>query len=203
VVHVFPHWNWAGKEGQNIDVWAHSNAAKIELFLNGQSLGVKDMPQYRHVQWSVPYAPGKLEARGYDADGKVIASDAVETTGEPTALKLTTDRTSLNADGEDVTMIEVAVVDAQGRVVPTADNNVSFDLAGPGQVAGVGNGDPSSHDPDKATQRHAFNGLCLAVVQAGDRMGTLKLTASSPGLKSAEIEVAVAPGAAGSVLELK
>jgi beta-galactosidase len=189
IVHVLPHWNWAGKEGQPIDVWAFSNAARVELFLNGASLGAKEMPKNGHLAWSVPYAPGTLEAKGYGSDGKTIAMDKVETTGAPAALRLSTDRTKLTADGEDLTMVEVDVVDSQGRVVPTADNFVSFEVSGAGHVAGVGNGNPSSHEPDKAAYRHAFNGKCLVIVGAGENAGDIHLTASAFGLKGAELEM--------------
>ena len=189
LVHVLPHWNWAGQEGQPIDVWAFSNAARVELFLNGTSLGAKDMPRNGHVNWSVPYAPGTLEARGYDADGKTLATDKVETTGPPAALRLKTDRTKLTPDGEDLTMVEVDVLDAQSRIVPTASDLVSFTVTGAGHVAGVGNGDPSCHEPDKASQRSAFNGRCLVIVGAGERPGPITLTASAPGLTPASLKM--------------
>jgi len=189
MVHVLPHWNWAGKEGQPIDVWAYSNAARVELFLNGTSLGAKDMPADGHLSWSVPYAPGTLEARGVDAAGKIIATDKVETTGAPAALRLMTDRTTLAADGEDLTMVEADVVDAQGRIVPTADTLVTFQVAGAGHVAGVGNGDPTSHEPDKAFYRHAFNGKCLIIVGAGDRTGGISLSAVASGLTGAGLSM--------------
>ena len=187
MVHVLPHWNWTGKEGQPIDVWAYSNAARVEVLLNGASLGAKDMPRNGHLSWSVPYAPGTLEARGFDASGKVIATDRVETTSAPAGLRLTTDRTALTADGEDLTMVEVDIVDAQGRIVPTADNLVTFSVTGAGHVAGVGNGDPTNHEPDKAVYRHAFNGKCLVIVGAEERAGSISLTAFASGLKSASL----------------
>ena len=187
MVHVLPHWNWTGKEGQPIDVWAYSNAARVEVLLNGASLGAKDMPRNGHLSWSVPYAPGTLEARGFDASGKVIATDRVETTSAPAGLRLTTDRTALTADGEDLTMVEVDIVDAQGRIVPTADNLVTFSVTGAGHIAGVGNGDPTNHEPDKAVYRHAFNGKCLVIVGAEERAGSISLTAFASGLKSASL----------------
>ncbi len=189
-VHILPHWNWTGQEGKPISVWAYGNGDHVELLLNGQSLGTKEMPPYRHVEWSVPYAPGALEARSY-RDGKLIATDKVETAGAPAALKLTTDRTELTADGEDVTMISVEVLDAQGRTVPLADNLVMFDVAGPGHVAGVGNGDASSHEPDKANQRHAFNGKCLVVIGTSKKRGHILVTAHSPGLMNASLNLDV------------
>ena len=192
MVHLLPHWNWAGQEGKPIDVWAYSNADSVELFLNGKSLGAEAMPKNGHVHWSVPYAPGTLEVRAVSG-GQVTATDRVETTGSPAALKLMTDRTQLTADGEDVMMVEVDVVDAEGRVVPTADNSVAFTLSGTGRIAGVGNGDPSSHEPDQAKERSAFNGKCLVLVGAGDTPGRLTLTARSPGLQSAALGVSVLP----------
>jgi beta-galactosidase len=145
------------------------------------------MPKNGHLEWSVPYAPGTLAAKGYDAGGQVIASDKVETTGAPAALKLSTDRTTLTADGEDLTMVEVDVVDVQGRIVPTAANAVTFTVTGAGHVAGVGNGDPSDHDPDKATRRRAFNGKCLVIVGANEQPGGITLTATAPGVKKASL----------------
>ncbi len=186
VAHILPHWNWPGKEGQPIDVWVHSNCERVELFLSGKSLGAQEMPRNGHLEWKVPYAPGRLEARGYNGSTEA-ATDVVETTGPPARLRLETDRTLLNADGEDLAVVQVAVVDAQGRVVPIADNEVTFAVGGQGSVGGVGNGDPSSHEPDKASQRHALNGLCMVLVRAGDRAGGITLTATSPGLAPAHL----------------
>jgi beta-galactosidase len=192
VVHIFPHWNWQGKEGQPIDVWCYSNAASVELILNGQSLGTKQMPAYGHVDWSVNYQPGTLIARGYDSSGKLIGTDSVQTTGAPVELKLTTERTTLTADGEDATIVDVAVVDSQGRVVPTASNPVKFSIKGSAHLDGVGNGDPACHEPDRASQRSAFNGLCMVIVQANEAGGPATLMATSPGLKGATLKLQVA-----------
>ena len=190
MVHVFPHWNWAGKEGRPVDVWAYSSAARVELMLNGKSLGVQNMPKNGHVHWSVPYAPGTLKAWAYDgARDTAVATDTVETTGPPAALKLTTDRTALTADGEDVTMVEVDVVDAAGRIVPTASNLVTFHLTGTGRIAGVGNGDPSCHEPDQARTRSEFGGKCLVIIGAGEKPGQMNLSAASPGLQSAALHL--------------
>jgi len=147
VLHLLPHWNWPGKEGQAIDVWCYSNCREVELFLNGQSLGRKTMEPNSHLAWMVKYAPGVLSAKGYNG-GKVIAETKIETTGEPVAVQLTPDRSTLNADGEDVSVFTVSATDAPGRVVPVATNLVHFELNGPGKILGVGNGDPSCHEPD-------------------------------------------------------
>jgi beta-galactosidase len=147
MVHVFPHWNWAGREGQDIEVWCDSNCQEVELFLNGQSLGKKTMARNSHLQWTVKYAPGTLSAKGYN-NGQVAAETKVETTGDPAAVQLTPDRTAISADGRDLSIITVAINDANGRTVPTAGNQIHFDLTGPGRIIGVGNGDPSCHEPD-------------------------------------------------------
>ena len=147
VLHLLPHWNWAGKEGQDIDVRCFCNCEEVELFLNGQSLGRKTMPKNSHLQWTVKYAPGTLLARGYKG-GQVITEDKVETTGAPAAIKLGADRTSLHAGDEDVSVITISVTDDQGRVVPDADKLIELDCDGAGRILGVGNGDPSCHEPD-------------------------------------------------------
>ncbi len=148
VLHLLPHWKWAGKEGQEIRVEAFSNCKQVELFLNGASLGKQAMKPNSHLSWQVKYAPGTLSAKGFDAAGKAIAETKVETTGEPAAVQLTPNRTTINADGEDVSVITVSVTDAQGRIVPTAGSKITFAIEGAGKILGVGNGDPSCHEPD-------------------------------------------------------
>ncbi|MEI8290087.1 MAG: beta-galactosidase GalA [Verrucomicrobiota bacterium] len=147
VLHLLPHWNWAGKEGREIRVEALSNCEEVELFLNHQSLGKQVMPRNGRLSWQVKYAAGTLRAKGYHG-GKVAAETEVETTGTPADVQLHPDRSRLSADGGDVSMITVSVTDAQGRVVPTAGNKIHFTIAGNGRILGVGNGDPSCHEPD-------------------------------------------------------
>jgi beta-galactosidase len=194
VLHLLPHWNWPGKEGREIEVWCHSNCDAMELFLNGRSLGRQVMPRNSHLVWQVRYAPGVLSARGFRGN-KAVATAKVETTGAPAALRLTPDRAAIAADGQDVSLVTVAVVDQRGRVVPVADNQVTFELAGRGRLLGVGNGDPSSHEPDKAAQRKAFNGLGLALVQSTRTRGRVRLTARSPGLRPATVVLETRNGA--------
>ncbi|MBI3766649.1 MAG: DUF4982 domain-containing protein [Ignavibacteriales bacterium] len=147
VLHLMPHWNWEGKEGENIDVRCFSNCDEVELFLNGKSLGKKAMPKNSHLQWNVRYAAGMLSAKGFKGD-KIISEEKIETTGAPAGIKLIPDRSVINADGEDLSIVTVAVVDSKGRVVPTANNHINFELSGPGKIIGVGNGDPICHEPD-------------------------------------------------------
>ena len=148
VLHLLPHWNWPGKEGQEIRVDALSNCKQVELFLNGQSLGKKAMKPNSKLSWPVKYAPGTLSAKGFDDAGNAIAETKVETTGEATTLRLTPDRSTIHANGEDVSVFAVSAVDAQGRAVPVAQNRIAFAVEGAGKILGVGNGDASCHEPD-------------------------------------------------------
>jgi beta-galactosidase len=148
VLHLLPHWNWPGREGQEIMVQAFSNCKQVELFLNGVSLGKQAIEPNSKLSWQVKYAPGILSAKGFDAAGNVIAETKVETTGDATQIQLTPDRKAINADGEDVVVFTVSALDAQGRAVPVAQNKIKFALEGAGRIIGVGNGDPSCHEPD-------------------------------------------------------
>ncbi|MBN1403060.1 MAG: DUF4982 domain-containing protein [Opitutales bacterium] len=187
VLHLFPHWNWQGREGEEIPVWVHSNCESVELFLNGVSLGVKKVEPMRHLEWKVKYAPGRLEARAVSKGREIKA--VRETTGAPAAIRLIADRSSLNADNADLSVITVEIVDSQGRVVPVADNMVNFTLKGPGKLIGVGNGDPSCHEPDKGSSRSAFNGLAQAIVQTTRQSGVIEFKAEASGLKSCTIKL--------------
>jgi beta-galactosidase len=192
VLHLFPHWNWPGKEGQEVEVWVHSNTERVELFLNGTSLGAQDTARDTHMMWKVKYNPGTLEAKAFTG-GKQVLSVKRETPGPAARIALRPDRGRIFADGEDVSMVTVEIVDAQGRQVPTAGNEVTFEVAGKGKLLGVGNGDPSCHEPDKAGKRSAFNGLAMAIVQGAKEPGDIRVTASSPGLESATTTIGVAP----------
>jgi beta-galactosidase len=208
VLHLLPHWNWAGREGQVVPVVAYTNCDVVELTLNGRSLGAKarEFPrqgtlggwdQYPkpqvfpttsdlHLAWDVPFEPGVLQATGWK-NGEKVCETAVHTAGPPAALVVEVDRTTLHADGRDVAHVSVTVVDDSGHAVPGADNLVRFAVTGDAAVIGVDNGDPASHESFKANERRAFAGRCLALVQSGDAAGEIRVTASAAGLKGATI----------------
>jgi beta-galactosidase len=190
VLHLFPHWNWAGKEGQEIEVWCFTNLDRVELFVNGTSAGAQDVKKDSHVLWKVPYAAGTIEARGV-ANGKPLV-DRRETTGAPAKIVLVPDRARISGDGEDLSVVVAQIVDAHGRVVPIADNEVTFAVTGPARVLGVGNGDPSSHEPDRASKRRAFNGLCMALVQSKKTPGVISVEATAERLASATATITAA-----------
>ncbi len=148
VLHLLPHWNWPGREGQGILVEAFSNCKQVELFLNGASLGRQTIKPNSKLSWQVKYAPGTLSAKGFDDAGNVIAETKVETTSDAAQIQLTPDRKSINADGEDVAVFAAAALDAHGHFVPIAQNKINFSIEGAGRILGVGNGDPSCHEPD-------------------------------------------------------
>jgi beta-galactosidase len=193
-LHLLPHWNWEGKEGQEIQVWAYCNQDSVELFLNGASLGSQPVKKNGHLEWTVKYAPGTLEARA-SKGGRVVLTEKRETAGPAAKIVAVADRPQIAADGQDLAVINVTIVDAQGRPVPAADNKVTFAVNGPGSVLGVGNGDPSCHEPDKASERSAFNGLCMAIVQSkrGDA-GQVVVSVTSAGLEAATVSLATAAG---------
>ena len=207
MVHVLPHWNWAGMEGKQIPVMAYTNCDEVELFVNGKSLGRKKRfsepvtaaeckdgtfaSKYRLI-WNVPYEPGSLKLVGYK-DGKQVAVDEVRTAGAPARLELLPDRRTIHGDGEDLSFITVRVLDDNGVLCPLADNLVRFQVNGPGKIAAVDNGNPATVEPFQADHRKAFNGLALLVVRSKRGVsGSIRVTATSDGLALAQTEVAVA-----------
>jgi beta-galactosidase len=175
-LHVFPHWNWQGKEGQEIAVWAYSNLDEVELLLNGTSLGIKPVPHLGHVQWKVAYAPGVIEARGR-RNGQTVLVERRETTGPARKIRLTADRPEIAADGQDVVIVTVEALDERDRPVPTADNKIAFRISGAGQLIGVGNGNPNCLESDKEPRRSLFNGLAQVIVQSTDEAGHVLIEA--------------------------
>jgi beta-galactosidase len=188
VLQVSPHWNWSN--GDSIKVWVNSNADEVELKLNGKSLGKKIMEREGHLEWKVKYAPGKLEAFGKRQGRKLYTK--VETTGEAYQLVLTPDRTNIKADAADACVMNVTVTDSKGREIATAMNTINFKVEGNMKIIGVGNGDPSSHEPDKYSdgnwRRSLFNGKCQVIVQSTDNTaGENKFTATAAGLQPASV----------------
>lgn len=191
VIHIMPHWNWPGQEGCIKEVWVYTNCPEVELFLNGKSLGRKKCCANGHLEWRVTYEPGCLRAVGYDSNGSEIAFDCQETPGRVISVRMKPAKQAITADNEDTVCIEVSVVDDRGRIVHQNGPNITFSVTGPGRILGVGNGDPSCHEADKACQRSIFAGKALVIIQSKNEMGIIKITAKSPGLMPAECEISV------------
>jgi beta-galactosidase len=211
VLHLLPHWNWPSKAGAVVPVVAYSNCAAVELFLNGRSLGVKarEFPSegvtgaWDHyaepkveattsdlqLVWDVPYEPGELKAVGYDRHGAEVAQDSVRTAHAASRLELTVDRTAIVSGIRDVASITVRALDPDGVFVPLADNVVTFDIAGPGSLIGVDNGDPKSHASYQSHSRALFNGMALGLVQSTSEQGVVRVTARAEGLSESVLEI--------------
>ncbi|MDR7114706.1 beta-galactosidase GalA [Caulobacter sp. BE254] len=188
LVHLLPHWNWVGREGQPIDVWCYSNLDEVELRLNGKSLGRKTVEKFGYSTWQVPFAAGKLEARGY-RQGRLIASSVRETAGAPAALRLSAVRDRLKTDGQDTAIVRVSTVDSAGRPVPTAELPVRFALDGPLWLAGTGNGDPSSLQIETEPTRQLFSGLCQVILRTRPgQAGKARLVAEADGVRPAQLD---------------
>jgi len=191
VLHLYPHWNWEGKAGETINVWAQTNADEVELFLNGKSQGKRTVEKNKHVEWEVVYEPGVLEARALK-DGRELVQ-RVETTGKSAEIVIEPDRTLLTADGKDLSVINISVKDLQGRAVPDASDFIVFEVEGAGKIIGVGNGDPNSTEPDKINEgpyyRKLFNGKCQVILQTTKETGTITFKASSEQLKSSVVQL--------------
>ncbi len=188
VLHVFPHWNW--DVGQTIDVWTYYNHAdEVELYLNGVSQGVRSKGKDDfHVMWRLTFEPGEVRVISRK-EGKEIASKTIRTAGTPASIQLEADRTNINADGKDLSFVNVSILDSQGNVVPYADNLVHFNLDGPGEIVGVDNGDPTSHLSLKGTKMNAMAGKCMVIIQSTNTTGTLQLSAKADGISVGEIEI--------------
>ena len=190
VLHLFPHWNW--NAGQVVDVLAYySQADEIELYLNGISLGKKTKEgEALKVGWKVKYQPGTLKAVSRK-NGKTILEKTISTAGAAARIVLTADRQTIKADGKDLSYITVSVTDKDGNLIPDAAQLINFKLTGNAAIAGMDNGSPISHESFKGTRHKTFNGLALAIIQAGYQKSGVELVAESPGLATASIKIEV------------
>jgi beta-galactosidase len=215
MLHLLPHWTWPGHEGRVLPVICYTNCDSVELFVNGQSYGAQSyvfprtgmdrdlgwgeqirqvMGRARpttsdlHLSWTVPYQPGTLKAVG-KVNGEVVCVQEVSTAGPAAAIELAADRAQIAADGRDVVHLTARVLDAEGRLVPDANDEITFEVSGQGRLIGADNGNPLSHEPFQSPQRRAFHGLCLAIVQSTGRPGPIEVTARASGLAAAAAQV--------------
>lgn len=196
-LHILPHWNWEGREGEVTPVFVYTDAPKAELFINGKSQGMREkndstnMNRYRLMWNETVYEPGEVKAIAYNADGSVAGEAVVRTAGKPYALKLTSNRSSLEADGEDLAYITVQVIDKDGNIVPDAEPEVSFKVTGDGSFRATANGDPTSLRDFNKPVMDLFSGAATVIVKSGDKPGSLTLEAKSKGLKTARLTIPV------------
>ncbi len=198
-VHILPHWNWEGNEGKNVPVFVYTNGDSAELFLNGKSLGKKSKnptsevstERYRLMWTDVVYQPGELKAVAYK-NGEKIGEEILKTAGTPSTIQLTPDRTNIKSTGDDLSYILVEAFDKDGNLCPLADNLINFNLKGPAEIAGVGNGNPQSHEPFVVNYRKLFNGKAMLIIKSErNKSGNVEITATSEGLKAGKTTVVV------------
>ena len=205
MIHMLPHWNWEGMEGENIPVYVYTNCDEAELFLNGKSLGTrvkgKDLTPIKikfsqcqdsifnspyRLSWNVPYKAGKLEVVGYK-DGKAILHKEMNTASKPAKISISPDRTVISADGKDLSYVTIRIEDKEGNLCPNADNLVNFKIQGDGELIAVGNGNAATTESFRDPFRKAFSGMCMAIIKSNkDKPGKITITTSSKGLKSAQ-----------------
>lgn len=192
VLHIVAHWNWQGMEGKNIDILTFTNCDKVELFLNGKSLGEKEYDHYAcsHLMWVVPYVAGELKAVGY-IDGKVVAEDILRTTDEAYSVRLSVDREEISSDGNDIAFVSAEIIDKNGRVVPNAENLVTFTVSDDISILGIDNGDPEYVGSLKSNAIPALAGKCLIVIGGQGVSGQFSIKASSKGIKSSTVTISV------------
>lgn len=205
MIHLLPHWNWKGMEGQNIPVYCYTNCDEAELFVNGKSMGRKvkgvdkseiivDFLRYEaktfqskyRLGWNVPYEAGSIKVVGYKG-GKAILEEEINTAGKPYKINLSVDRSEIAANGVDLAYVTVRIEDKNGNLCPMADNLVQFELDGVGEIAGVDNGNAATTEPFQANHRKAFSGMCLAIIKSTENSGEITLSAKSKRLKGAVI----------------
>jgi len=192
MVHVLPHWNWPERIGEVTPVHVYSSGDEVELFLNGKSLGrkKKEALQYRFRWDDLKYEPGVIRAVAFKG-GKPWAESSVKTTGPAAQILLRADRASIRADGKDLSFVTVTIADKEGLPVPRSHNLVQFEISGPGEIAALDNGDPTSHDSFQAREKRAFNALCLAIVRSRKGgAGAITLKARSDGLEGRTLVLA-------------
>ena len=195
-LHILPHWNWEGKEGDTIPVFVYTSYESAELFVNGKSMGVQHKnntsPQsrYRLMWMNVKYEPGTVKVVAFDKDGKPAAEKTMVTAGKPYQIVLQPDRTVLHADGNDLSFVTVSVVDKKGNPCPTATSQLSFKVTGNGSYRAACNGDASSLEPFHLPTMKLFSGKLVVLVQSGRQPGAMQLTVEGAGLKTAVLQLA-------------
>ena len=191
VLHLFPHWNLDRKAGEMIDLWCYTNCVEAELWLNGESQGRLKRALYRKLQWEVPYASGTLEAVGYDSEGNEVVRTSIETTGPAKKLHIINAHSNTEADGSTVAILNVSACDAAGRSAPTADAMVDFEIRGSARLLGVGNGNPTSHEPEQVPRRQLFNGCAQLIIRTLGQSGTVSILAHAENLESGTIDIEI------------
>lgn len=197
-LHILPHWNWEGREGEKIPVFVYTNYPSAELFINGKSYGRQTKHKngtvenrYRLMWHDAVYQPGEVRVVAYDEQGNPVAEKTVRTAGKPHHIELVTDRSSLQADGKDLAYVTLRIVDKDGNLCPNDGRLVSFKVKGAGKYRASANGDPTYLDLFHKPEMHAFGGMLTVIVQSGEKNGEIELQATAKGIKTGTIRIPV------------
>lgn len=197
-LHILPHWNWEGREGEKIPVFVYTNYPSAELFINGKSYGRQTKHKngtvenrYRLMWHDAVYQPGEVRVVAYDEQGNPVAEKTVRTAGKPHHIELVTDRSSLQADGKDLAYVTLRIVDKDGNLCPNDGRLVSFKVKGAGKYRASANGDPTCLDLFHKPEMHAFGGMLTVIVQSGEKNGEIELQATAKGIKTGTIRIPV------------
>lgn len=190
ILHILPHWNWQGKEGQSIEVMAHTNCDEVALYINGKLVSRQSVDIYEQLIWEVPYEPGVVKAEGYH-NQQLVKVTEVRTTGEAVALKAELQKSELLGNGKDATVVNIYAVDKDNNFVPTDNRLLSFSIQGNGKILGSGNGNPNSHESDVSNERHLFNGCMQLIVQSTAGTTPITLQFESDGLVTLQLPIPV------------
>lgn len=196
-LHVLPHWNWKGREGQVTPIFVYTSYPKAEIFINGKSQGMREkndstvLNRYRLMWNETVYEPGEVRVVAYDNDGNKADEKIMRTAGKPHHLVLAANRQELDANGEDLAYITVQVADKEGNIVPTDNRKVRFKVEGAGEFLATANGDPTCLMPFQKPEMNLFSGALTSIVRSGKQAGVLKFRAEAQGVKAAEIEIIV------------
>ena len=197
-LHILPHWNWEGREGEKTPVFVYTNYPSAELFINGKSYGRQTKHKngtvenrYRLMWHDAVYQPGEVRVVAYDEQGNPVAEKTVRTAGKPHHIELVTDRSSLQADGKDLAYVTLRIVDKDGNLCPNDGRLVSFKVKGAGKYRASANGDPTCLDLFHKPEMHAFGGMLTVIVQSGEKAGEIELQATAKGIKTGTIRIPV------------
>lgn len=197
-LHILPHWNWEGREGEKTPVFVYTNYPSAELFINGKSYGRQTKHKngtvenrYRLMWHDAVYQPGEVRVVAYDEQGNPVAEKTVRTAGKPHHIELVTDRSSLQADGKDLAYVTLRIVDKNGNLCPNDGRLVSFKVKGAGKYRASANGDPTCLDLFHKPEMHAFGGMLTVIVQSGEKTGEIELQATAKGIKTGTIRIPV------------
>lgn len=197
-LHILPHWNWEGREGEKTPVFVYTNYPSAELFINGKSYGRQTKHKngtvenrYRLMWHDAVYQPGEVRVVAYDEQGNPVAEKTVRTASKPHHIELVTDRSSLQADGKDLAYVTLRIVDKDGNLCPNDGRLVSFKVKGAGKYRASANGDPTCLDLFHKPEMHAFGGMLTVIVQSGEKTGEIELQATAKGIKTGTIRIPV------------